>query len=136
MFDHVTLQVSDIPTSQAFYETVLAPLGIAPGHIDGEAVGFFGPEPGSFWLTPAEAGTNADDQRELHIAFRAPSRQHVRQVHAAAVATGIEVLHAPRIFPEYHENYYGTFVRDPDGHNIEAVCTLPGGDDPASAPEE
>jgi predicted lactoylglutathione lyase len=49
----------------------------------------------------------------------------VRAFHRAAVEIGTEILHEPRIFPEYHENYYGTFVRDPDGHNIEAVCHAP-----------
>jgi catechol 2,3-dioxygenase-like lactoylglutathione lyase family enzyme len=119
MIDHVTLQVSDMAASRAFYETVLAPLGIRAGAVDGAAVGFFGGEPGSFWLCPAQR----NDDRELHIAFRAPDRAAVRAFHAAAVGAGIEVLHAPRLFPEYHEHYYGAFVRDPDGHNIEAVCS-------------
>jgi catechol 2,3-dioxygenase-like lactoylglutathione lyase family enzyme len=121
MIDHVTLQVGDVPTSQAFYETVLAPLGIAPGHVDGGAVGFFGPTPGSFWIGPAQR----EQDRELHLAFTAPNRALVRAFHAAAVAAGAEVLHAPRVFPEYHDHYYGAFVRDPDGHNIEAVCHSP-----------
>jgi catechol 2,3-dioxygenase-like lactoylglutathione lyase family enzyme len=121
MIDHVTLQVGDVPTSQAFYETVLAPLGIAPGHVDGGAVGFFGPTPGSFWIGPAQR----EQDRELHLAFTAPNRALVRAFHKAAVAAGAEVLHAPRVFPEYHDHYYGAFVRDPDGHNIEAVCHSP-----------
>jgi catechol 2,3-dioxygenase-like lactoylglutathione lyase family enzyme len=120
MIDHVTLQVSDVATSRA-YETVLAPLAIGPGHTDGAAVGFFGPEPGSFWIFPAQ---RAED-RELHIAFRARSRDEVREFHAAAVRAGAEILHEPRTFPEYHDHYYGAFVRDPDGHNIEAVCHQP-----------
>ena len=122
MIDHVTLQVRDMPASRAFYEAVLAPLGIAPHDIDG-AIGFFGPEQGSFWLCPAQR----EEDRELHIAFRAPTRGVVRGFHDAAVAIGAEVLHAPRVFPEYHAHYFGAFVRDPDGHNIEAVCTPPDG---------
>jgi catechol 2,3-dioxygenase-like lactoylglutathione lyase family enzyme len=118
MIDHVTLQVTDVPTSRSFYEAVLPPLGIGTAANDGPAVGFFGPEPGSFWLCPAQR----DDDRELHIAFRAKDRAAVRAFHDAAVAAGAEILHAPRVFPEYHENYFGSFVRDPDGHNIEAVC--------------
>jgi catechol 2,3-dioxygenase-like lactoylglutathione lyase family enzyme len=121
MIDHITLQVSDVQVSCTFYGAVLAPLGIAPGHTDGEAVGFFGPEPGSFWVCPAQ---RAED-REVHIAFRATSRDLVRAFHEAAVGAGAEVLHAPRVFPKYHDHYYGTFVRDPDGHNIEAVCHQP-----------
>jgi catechol 2,3-dioxygenase-like lactoylglutathione lyase family enzyme len=122
MIDHVSLQVTDVPTSRAFYEAVLAPLGIVPPATDGPAVGFFGPEPGSFWLSPAQCGPD----RELHVAFRAADRDAVQAFHRAALSIGAEVLHAPRVFPEYHEHYYGAFIRDPDGHNIEAVCHAPG----------
>jgi catechol 2,3-dioxygenase-like lactoylglutathione lyase family enzyme len=122
MIDHVSLQVTDVPTSKAFYETVLAPLGISAEATDGPAVGFFGSEPGSFWLSPAQRGPD----RELHVAFRAADRDSVQAFHRAAVSIGAEVLHAPRVFPEYHEHYYGAFLRDPDGHNIEAVCHSPG----------
>jgi predicted lactoylglutathione lyase len=59
------------------------------------------------------------------IAFIAPSREAVQAFFDAAVAGGAEVLHAPRVFPEYHESYYGAFVRDPDGNNVEAVCHVP-----------
>jgi catechol 2,3-dioxygenase-like lactoylglutathione lyase family enzyme len=117
VIDHISLQVSDVPTSKAFYAAVLEPLGITLGHDDGTTAGFFGPDSSSFWLGPAE---RADD-RELHIAFRAPSREVVRAFHQAALGIGAEILNAPRIFPEYSEDYYGAFIRDPDGHNIEAV---------------
>jgi catechol 2,3-dioxygenase-like lactoylglutathione lyase family enzyme len=123
MIDHVTLQVGDVPTSRAFYEALLAPLGISANADDGPAVGFFGPEPGSFWLAPAQR----DQDRELHIAFRAADRDAVRAFHQAALSVGAEILNAPRVFPEYHEHYFGAFVRDPDGHNIEAVCHAPAG---------
>jgi catechol 2,3-dioxygenase-like lactoylglutathione lyase family enzyme len=125
MIDHVTLQVTDVPASRAFYEPLLTPLGInAPDDPDGGPdVGFFGTEPGSFWLAPAQR----DEDRELHIAFGAVDRDAVRAFHDAAVAIGAEILHAPRIFPEYHEHYFAAFVRDPDGHNIEAVCHTPAG---------
>jgi catechol 2,3-dioxygenase-like lactoylglutathione lyase family enzyme len=121
MFDHVSLQVADVQASKAFYAAILAPLGIAAGVDDGTVVGFFGAQPGSFWLSPAQR----EDDRELHLAFAAANREVVQAFHAAAVTFGAEVLHAPRIFPEYHEHYYGAFVRDPDGHNVEAVCHEP-----------
>jgi catechol 2,3-dioxygenase-like lactoylglutathione lyase family enzyme len=121
MIDHVTLQVSDVPAATAFYEAILAPLEIRPGPTDGAAVGFFGPGSGSFWLCPAQRA----DERELHIAFRAGDRETVQAFHQAAVAIGAEVLHAPRLFPEYHRDYFGAFIRDLDGHNIEAVCHQP-----------
>jgi len=121
MIDHVTLQVADVATSRRFYEAVLAPLG---GHVamaDDFSVGFFGASPGSFWLIPAQR----DEDRELHIAFAAADRAQVRAFHQAAVGIGAAVLHEPGLFPEYHESYYGAFVRDPDGHNVEAVCHEP-----------
>jgi catechol 2,3-dioxygenase-like lactoylglutathione lyase family enzyme len=81
-------------------------------------VGLAGPEGApDFWLSPAQ-GTEA---RELHVAFRAAGRDAVEAVHEAAVAAGAEVLNAPREWPEYHPGYYGVFLRDPDGHNVEAV---------------
>ncbi len=60
--------------------------------------------------------------REVHVAFTAPDVEHVRAFFAAAVRAGAEVLHEPRMWPEYHDHYFGGFVRDPDGNNIEAVC--------------
>jgi len=123
MIDHVSLQVSDVPASTAFYEVVLAPLGIRVGHRDGAAVGFFGPASGSFWLGPAQRS----EDRELHIAFEARSRDEVEAFHQAAVGIGAEVLNAPRVFPQYDPDYYAAFIRDPDGHNIEAVCRRSGG---------
>ena len=119
MIDHVGIQCADVAASRAFYETLLAPLGIAPAMEPApDVVGFFGPQAGSFWLGPAARG----ETRELHLAFRARTRAEVRAFHDAAVALGADILHAPRVFPEYHPAYYGAFVRDPDGHNVEAVC--------------
>jgi catechol 2,3-dioxygenase-like lactoylglutathione lyase family enzyme len=124
MIDHVALQVADVATSREFYRQVLAPLGITPVMELGEVVGFFDdPMTGSFWLGPAQGG----ETRELHLAFSAPSREKVREFFEAAVAAGAEVLHEPRVWPEYHPGYYGAFVRDPDGHNVEAVCHVPEG---------
>lgn len=122
MFDHVGIQVADVEASAAFYTNVFAPLGFTeamrvptPG---GPVVGIAGRSgmPG-FWVSPNERG----DTREDHIAFAAGSRDEVDAVHAAAVAAGAEVLHEPRVWPEYHEGYYAVFLRDPDGHNVEAV---------------
>jgi predicted lactoylglutathione lyase len=85
---------------------------------DSFVVGLSGPDGfPDFWLSPARR----PDDRELHIAFTAASRDEVDAVHAAAVEAGFEVLHAPREWPEYHPGYYGVFLRDLDGHNVEAV---------------
>jgi catechol 2,3-dioxygenase-like lactoylglutathione lyase family enzyme len=121
MIDHVTLQVADVSVSRAFYEQVLAPLGIRPGFEDDDAVGFADGDRFPFWLIPAERS----EDRELHIAFLAASREHVNAFHRAALQAGGEILHEPRVFEEYHPSYFGRFVRDPDGHNIEAVCHTP-----------
>lgn len=89
----------------------------------GEVIGFgIDPKP-DFWLSPR---TEDIPNRELHVAFVANDRATVGAFFDAAVAAGAEVLHEPRVFPEYHPNYYGAFVRDPDGNNVEAVSHVPG----------
>jgi catechol 2,3-dioxygenase-like lactoylglutathione lyase family enzyme len=122
MIDHLGVQAADVEASLAFYLRAFAPIGIREALRfpvgDSFVVGLAGPQgPPDFWLSPAQ-GTEA---RELHVAFRAPGRPEVDAVHEAAVAAGAEVLHAPREWPEYHPGYYGVFLRDPDGHNVEAV---------------
>lgn len=122
MLDHLGIQVADVDASAAFYTTVFAALGLAEAARfpvgDSAVVGLAGPGGAAdFWLSPARGG----ETRELHVAFRAPDRAAVDAVHAAALAAGAEVLHAPREWPEYHPGYYGVFLRDPDGHNVEAV---------------
>jgi catechol 2,3-dioxygenase-like lactoylglutathione lyase family enzyme len=88
----------------------------------GPTVGYGVAKP-EFWIGPRETG---EGFRESHIAFSAPDRATVQAFEAAAVAQGAEVLHPARLWPEYHRDYYGTFVRDPDGNNVEAVCHAPG----------
>jgi catechol 2,3-dioxygenase-like lactoylglutathione lyase family enzyme len=122
MLDHLGVQVADVEASLAFYLRVFAPIGIREvmrfPRGDGLVVGLSGPEGiPDFWLGPS-AGS---ETRELHVAFRAADRGAVDAVHEAAVTAGAEVLHAPREWPEYHPGYYGVFLRDPDGHNVEAV---------------
>ena len=88
----------------------------------GEVIGYGVPPHPEFWVGPRSTG---DGFRETHLAFEAANRAAVRAFFAAAVGAGAEVLHEPRLFPEYHAAYYGAFVRDPDGNNVEAVCHLP-----------
>src|SRR5674476_495500 len=98
MIDHLSIQCSDVGASARFYDAVLAPLG---GHriMDfGEAIGY-GTDTPTFWLGGHETG---DGFRESHIAFQAPSRDAVQAFFDAAVAGGAEVLHEPRVWPEYH----------------------------------
>ncbi|TML14672.1 MAG: VOC family protein [Actinobacteria bacterium] len=122
MLDHLSIQCADLTTSAAFYDAVLAPLGGRRLMDFGDVIGYgLEPKP-DFWLGPRSTG---DGFRESHIAFEAPDRAAVRAFFAAAVAAGAEVLHEPRVWPEYHPQYYGAFVRDPDGNNVEAVCHAP-----------
>ncbi|CAN5655553.1 VOC family protein [soil metagenome] len=122
MIDHVAIQCADVAASAAFYDTVLAPLGGGRLMEFGEVIGFgVAPMP-DFWLGPRQTG---EGFRESHIAFAAQDRATVRAFFDAAVAAGAEALHEPRLCPEYHPAYYGAFVRDPDGNNVEAVCHLP-----------
>jgi catechol 2,3-dioxygenase-like lactoylglutathione lyase family enzyme len=122
MLDHLSIQCADVTASAAFYDAVLAPLGGSRLMDFGSVVGFgVAPMP-DFWLGPQDSG---EGFRESHIAFRAPDRAAVRTFFDIAVARGATVLHEPRLWPEYHENYYGAFVRDPDGNNVEAVCHQP-----------
>ncbi|MFF4698390.1 VOC family protein [Streptomyces chattanoogensis] len=118
MIDHIALQVRDLAASALFYDAVLAPLGGQRTKTFGENIGY-GTTGHNLWLVPATEDTPA---RELHLAFTAADRAAVEAFHAAAVAAGAESLHAPRVWPEYHASYYGAFVRDPDGNNVEAVC--------------
>lgn len=122
MFDHVGVQVGDVEASLALYLTVFAPLGMREAMripLEGSAVvGLASPDGvPAFWLSPAARA----EARELHLAFHAADRQAVDAVHEAALGAGVEVLHAPREWPEYHPGYYAVFLRDLDGHNIEAV---------------
>ena len=122
MLDHVSIQCADPTASAAFYDAALAPLGGKRVMEFGPVIGFGVPPMPDFWIGPLETG---DGFRESHLAFTAPDRAAVRAFFDAAVAAGAEVLHEPRVWPEYHPNYYGAFVRDPDGNNVEAVCHQP-----------
>jgi catechol 2,3-dioxygenase-like lactoylglutathione lyase family enzyme len=119
MLDHVSIQCADTAASASFYDAVLAPLGGGRVMDFGPVVGYGVKGRPTFWLGPLTTG---EPNREIHIAFEAADRATVRAFFEAAKAAGAEVLHEPRVFPEYHANYYGAFVRDPDGNNVEAVC--------------
>lgn len=117
VIDHVGINCADLAASATFYDTVLAPLGVRRLVDHGEAIGY-GAEYPDFWLSD---GAVDGPNRELHLAFRAASEDEVRAFHQAALGLGVEELHAPREWPEYHPGYFGAFVRDPDGNNVEAV---------------
>ena len=117
MIDHLGLPVSDLAKSRAFYEAALLPLGfrlLFEHPISG--LGFGRAPMPSFFIRKGQPVTG------LHLAFSAPDREAVDAFHRAALAAGGRDNGAPRPRPEYHRGYYGAFVLDPDGHNVEAVC--------------
>lgn len=127
MIDHTGLSVSDPERSRTFYEKALAPLGyqvlmvVPTEHTGGIVVlGFGVPPKPDFWINEGKP-----QQPAIHIAFRADNRAQVDAFYAAAIAAGGVDNGGPGLRPHYHAGYYGAFVRDPDGHNVEACCHVP-----------
>ncbi|MCZ0738074.1 VOC family protein [Phreatobacter sp. AB_2022a] len=121
--DHLGISTSDYRRSRAFYEAALAPLGIKPMmEFDdpGREVTGFGSDHPFFWVSVGGAAGG-----RVHVAFRAASRSQVDAFHQAALAAGGADNGAPGLREHYHPAYYGAFVLDPDGYNIEAVCHAP-----------
>jgi len=118
MLDHVSLGVSDIERSRKFYDRALRPLGIERLYAEGEtASGYGAGRKAFFWI-----GLRDASQTGSHVAFAAEDRNTVDSFHEAALAAGGRDNGSPGLRPHYHQDYYGAFVLDPDGHNIEAVC--------------
>ena len=120
MIDHIGVAVSDLEKSIAFYQKALAPLGYELlMKFPGQAAGFgVKPKP-DLWFGQGEV------KGAVHIALRASGRAQVRAFYEAAMAAGGKDNGGPGVRPQYHEHYYGAFVLDPDGHNVEAVCHEP-----------
>jgi catechol 2,3-dioxygenase-like lactoylglutathione lyase family enzyme len=120
ILDHIGLAVRDFAKSATFFRRALAPLGIQTV-LEGEGWAMLGkdgrPE---FWI-----GAHGIPPGPIHIAFAAENRGQVREFHRAALAAGGRDNGAPGIRAKYHPDYYGAFVFDPDGHNVEAVCHRP-----------
>jgi catechol 2,3-dioxygenase-like lactoylglutathione lyase family enzyme len=118
MLDHVTIGVSDIERSKAFYDKALRPLGIERLYAEGAtAAGYGADRKAFFWI-----GLRHAAQTSAHVAFTAQDRETIDQFYKVALAAGGKDHGQPGLRPHYHANYYGAFVLDPDGHNIEAVC--------------
>ncbi|GFR47222.1 hypothetical protein Agub_g8905 [Astrephomene gubernaculifera] len=122
MLDHVMFKVINYEESKKFYEAALKPLGakVIKEVPEAKACGFGTCCP-DFWITEGPAPTSC------HVGFRAASRARVREFHAAALRAGGKDNGAPGLRPQYHPYYYGAFVLDPNGHNIEAVSHMPEG---------
>jgi catechol 2,3-dioxygenase-like lactoylglutathione lyase family enzyme len=127
MIDHITFGISDYDRSVKFYDQAFAPLGVRRlfevplDHTDGVRVAGYGDTSPWFWIAEERATSGM-----LHIALTAPDREHVDAFYAAAINAGGSDNGAPGLRPHYHPHYYGAYVLDPDGHNIEAVCHTPG----------
>ena len=121
MIDHLGINCADFAKSQEFYDTVLAVLGFTRQMDFGVAIGYGIEGKPDFWIADVNAGDATGPNREVHVAFQAADTAAVQAFHDAAVGLGAESLHEPRLWPEYHPGYFGAFVRDPDGNNIEAV---------------
>ncbi len=126
MLDHVGIPVSDVEKSKSFYMNVMKPLGygliieVSSPETNGKThAGFGAGKRPQFWISSGKPLKGP-----VHFAFEAKTREAVRKFYDAALKAGGSDNGAPGLRPHYHENYYGAFVLDPDGHNIEAVCHL------------
>jgi len=117
MLDHVVLSVDDLAASRAFYEKALEPLGIAVLAEYESSIGLGKENEDSLWLVERSPAS-----RDVHVAFRCEERSLVDDFYAAALGAGGEDNGAPGVRETYHPNYYGAFILDPGGNNIEAVC--------------
>ena len=124
MIDHLSVVVSDYAKSKAFYSQALAPTGHShvielPATQNGQkqSAGFCHEDGSDFWIGQGDA-----IKPPIHVAFRVSTRAAVDAFYKAAMAAGGKDNGAPGLRPQYHPNYYGAYVLDPDGHNIEAVC--------------
>jgi catechol 2,3-dioxygenase-like lactoylglutathione lyase family enzyme len=116
ILDHVTFAVTNFDRSKAFYERALQPLGITVLFQFPGSAGLGKGRP-QFWIGAGGSGT-----QRAHIAFVAANRAEVDAFYAAAIEAGGKDNGKPGLRPMYHPNYYGAFVLDPDGYNVEAVC--------------
>jgi catechol 2,3-dioxygenase-like lactoylglutathione lyase family enzyme len=119
MIDHVSLRVSDFTRSLRFYDLALAPLGykLVFSNDTEQYAGFAGPDRERIWI-----GRSDEPRGGVHIAIMSADRATVRRFYDAAMKAGGRDNGAPGLRPQYSPNYYGAFVVDPDGYNLEAVC--------------
>jgi len=120
MIDHIGIRVKDYAASKSFYEEALAPLGYSTlMELGGVGAGLGKPGKPDFWISQGEPSG------PIHIALVAPDRATVDAFYRAAIAAGGRDNGAPGLRPQYHPTYYGAFIIDPDGNNLEAVCHKP-----------
>jgi catechol 2,3-dioxygenase-like lactoylglutathione lyase family enzyme len=118
VIDHFGINCNDFGKAKQFYDRVLGVLGYTRQMDYGMAIGYGKDGHPDFWIAD---GKDTGPNREIHVAFQAADVDAVKAFYDSALGMGAESLHAPRIWPEYHPGYFGAFVRDPDGNNVEAV---------------
>jgi glyoxylase I family protein len=129
---HLDLVCRDLDASLAFYAAVFGPLGLEPPHLvpgeRAEQIHYLRfPQAGSGSLGLRQA--LVDQEFDLyapglhHYAFAVETRDEVDAVHRAAASSGAEILHAPKVWPQYHPEYYATFFLDPDGFRLEVAAS-------------
>jgi len=118
MIDHLTVRVRDLNKAKAFYASALAPLGYSVLMEFGEYIGLGADQKPDLWIAPGK-------QESMHLAIVAKDRKAVDAFYQAALQAGAKDNGKPGIRVDYHPNYYGAFVIDPEGHNLEAVCHKP-----------
>lgn len=119
MYDHIGLKVKDLDAAVRFYEAALAPLGYVLCSRNASHAGFGPPEAPALWLYPAK-NFNGNG---MHVAFQARDRDAVARFHEAGLKVGGRDHGKPGLRPDYGSTYYAAFLFDPDGNNVEAVCT-------------
>lgn len=122
--DHASIPVADLERAAAFYDAVLAPLGLTRAKALPGAIGY-GPSHPVFWLHRRRGSGAARPGLGLHFCFGAPTREAVDRFHAAALSRGGKDAGAPGLRPQYHVDYYGAFAIDLEGYKIGAVCHMP-----------
>ena len=121
VIDHFGINCADWERSKAFYDKVLGVLGYSRQMDYQVAIGYGVDGKPDFWISDMSRGEASGPNRESHFAFHAADADAVQAFYDAALESGAESLHAPRLWPEYHPGYFGAFVRDLDGNNVEAV---------------
>ncbi len=122
MYSHTTVGTNDPERAQKFYDAVLATLGHECFFCESGYAGYGQPRGDQFWVMPPFDKAEARPGNGVHIAFLARDRAQVDMFHAEALAHGGTDEGAPGLRPHYHANYYGAYVRDPDGNKLQAVC--------------
>ncbi|HET7482627.1 MAG TPA: VOC family protein [Actinomycetota bacterium] len=132
MLDHLGLNVPDLGAAKTYYDALMPFLGFEPFFATEEEFSYkpAGGKPGTFVFFYVAPEKNRYVRKQVglqHVAFRARTRPQVDDAHAQAIALGSEILHAPKLFPQYHDNYYASFWFDPHGFLLEICCNKPVG---------